>query len=326
MSYQIRKIKPLIVLALVVTAGFSVWRSGYLQEGIDWVKHYAFVTKAEISRMDKILGSQEETESINEPTIAAGELEVHFIDVGNADAILLLCDGEAMLVDAGENNQGDEVVDYLQNQGVSDLEYAVGTHPHSDHIGGLDTVLYSVPTETVLMPAKEHTTETYTDVLDAIDSTGVTLDIPKVGDHFQLGSAQITVLSPDREWEDLNDNSIVLLVENGEDSFILTGDAGIDPERVMLDAGLVSEADVLKIGHPGSSTASSYRWLSAILPDYCIITCSADNKHEHPHDEVLSRLNDLAKVKGTITYRSDLNGTIIAYSTGDDNIKFETEK
>lgn len=326
MFYRIRKFKALVALLLVAVAGVGVWQSGYLQKGIDWVERYAFVTKAEISHMDDILGSPGEKEPDDRPILEAGELEVHFIDVGNADAILLLCGGDAMLVDAGENNQGDEVTAYLQGQGVSNLEYAVGTHPHSDHIGGLDTVLYAIPTETVLMPAKEHTTKTYTDVLDAIDSTGAELDIPEVGETFQLGEAQITVLSPDREWEEMNDNSIVLLVENGKDSFILAGDAGIEPEKVMLDAGLVPEADVLKMGHHGSSTASSYRWLNAILPDYCIIPCGEGNKYEHPHEEVLSRLSDLAKVRGTVTYRSDLNGTIVAYSKGDDHIKFETEK
>lgn len=330
MLYRMRKYKKFVVLLLLAAIVAGAWHMGYLQQARDWLEHYTFVTKAKIDRMDDILApnTTDEADGGGEtaPPSDPGTLEVHFIDVGNADAILLLCDGEAALVDAGENNQGDEVAAYIQNQGAYSLKYAVGTHPHSDHIGGLDTVLYSIPAETVLMPSKEHTTETYADVLTAIDETGAELITPEVGDTYQVGAAVMTVLSPDREWDELNDNSIVLLVENGKDSFILAGDAEIAAEEVMLEADLVPEADVLKVGHHGSYTSSSYRWLNAILPDYCVITCGEDNEYGHPHEEVLSRLSDLEKVRGTVTYRSDLNGHIVAHSAGDDKIKFKTER
>ena len=254
-----------------------------------------------------------------------GELEVHFIDVGNADSILLISEGNSMLIDAGENDSGDEVVSYLKSVGVTELQYAVGTHPHSDHIGGLDTVLYEIPTETLLMPEKEHTTKTYEDVLTAAEETGTYLATAEAGDSYQLGSTFLTVLSPNRVWEDLNNNSIVLLAQNGEDSFLFAGDAESDAETVMLDSGIVPDIDVLKVGHHGSSTSSSYRWLRTTMPEYCVITCGAGNEYGHPHKEVLSRLNDLSRTNNTTIFRSDSNGNITAYSDGSGQILWETE-
>ena len=331
MLYRIRRNKLLIILIIAAVAVFAAWQGGYIQKAVDWSEQYIFTTKEKLASIDKLFfgpedGPGQTGDTDPPPTQKTGELEVHFIDVGNADAILIICDGEAGLVDAGENNQGGEVVSYLKEHGVSALDYVVGTHPHSDHIGGLDTVLYSIPTKTVLMPAGNYTTQTYFDVLDAIETTGAESVFPEVGYTFYLGAASVTVLSPDREWEEANDNSIVLLIENGEDSFILTGDAGTGPEGVMLDAGLVPEADVLKVGHHGSNTASGYRWLNAVMPDYCVIPCGEGNEYGHPHEKVMSRLDDLARVKGTITFRSDIDGTIVAYSAGDDHIRFETEK
>lgn len=254
-----------------------------------------------------------------------GELEVHFIDVGNADAILLISEGKAMLIDAGENSSGDEVLSYVKSQGVTELQYAVGTHPHSDHIGGLDTVLYGIPTETLFMPEKEHTTKTYKDVLTAVEETGTHLTVAEAGNSFQLGSTLLTILSPDQVWDDLNNNSVVLLAQNGEDSFIFAGDAESDAETVMLETGVVPDIDVLKIGHHGSNTSSSYRWLRETMPEYCVITCGADNDYGHPHKEVLSRLNDLSRINDTAVFRSDYNGNITAYSNGSGQIKWETE-
>ena len=181
-------------------------------------------------------------------------------------------------------------------------------------------------TETTLLPEKTHTTKTYQDVLTAINKTGSRLMIPAVGDKLSLGGATLTVLSPDRVWDDLNNNSIVLYLEYGEDSFLFAGDAETAAEDVMLDAGIVPEADVLKVGHHGSSTSTGYRWLWTIMPDYCVIPCGTGNKYGHPHEEVMSRLSDHSKVNGTTIYRSDENGTVIAFSDGSGYLRFETER
>lgn len=329
---MMKKNKKLFGLLVCIILLAFLLVSGKAGEFYGWVQDYIATTKSEIQEYDRVLsGLMRETVSSDDgqpagASQAAGQLSVHFIDVGNADAILLVCENEAALVDAGENDNGDMVRKYLENQGVASLKYAVGTHPHADHIGGLDTVLYAIPTETVYMPAKEHTTKTYNDVLNAIRETNTDLRTPVPGQVLPLGAATLTILSPDREWEDLNNNSIVLYVENGEDSFLLAGDAERDAENAMLDAGLVPKADVLKLGHHGSNTSSSYRWLNEVLPKYCVIPCGAGNEYGHPHEEVLSRLSDLARTQGTVTYRSDLNGNIIAHSNGDGNILFETER
>ena len=332
-----RIVKILVVVFVCLFAAHQKWP----QKTVQWVNSFVRETESEILAYHDIftqLAPHREPSSQTDAAVSSSDeqkkgegsvpsnLEVHFIDVGNADSILILCDDEAALIDAGENDCGDLVVDYLQDQGVNKLKYAVGTHPHSDHIGGMDTVLLNIPTETVLLPAKDHTTKTYKDVLTAIQDTDANLYVPKVGDELRLAEATITVLSPDRVWDDLNNNSIVLLLENGEDSFIFAGDAETDAEAVMLDAGIVPEADVLKVGHHGSNTSTSYRWLWTIMPDYCVIPCGTDNSYGHPHEEVLSRLSDHSKVNGTTIYRSDENGNIVAYSDGHGNIRFETER
>lgn len=175
------------------------------------------------------------------------------------------------------------------------------------------------------MPEKEHTTKTYKDVLTAVEETGTHLTVAEAGNSFQLGSTLLTILSPDQVWDDLNNNSVVLLAQNGEDSFIFAGDAESDAETVMLETGVVPDIDVLKIGHHGSNTSSSYRWLRETMPEYCVITCGADNDYGHPHKEILSRLNDLSRINDTAVFRSDYNGNITAYSNGSGQIKWETE-
>lgn len=312
-----KKIK-VAVIALVCL--FSLWQ-GWPQRAAE----FASETLDVISEFAPP-GESSSLASQKAEFVGDGNLSVHFIDVGNADSTLIICDGEAALIDAGENEDGETVVNYLKDQGVTGLKYAVGTHPHSDHIGGLDTVLHDIPTETTLLPEKTHTTKTYQDVLTAINKTGSRLMIPAVGDKLSLGGATLTVLSPDRVWDDLNNNSIVLYLEYGEDSFLFAGDAETAAEDVMLDTGTVPEADVLKVGHHGSSTSTGYRWLWTIMPDYCVIPCGTGNKYGHPHEEVMSRLSDHSKVNGTTVYRSDENGTIVAFSDGSGNIRFETER
>lgn len=326
-----RSTKKIVTLALVVALAVGLHFSGLGQQLFDGIEGVWQGVTDQLEEVERIFTELERrntpspSPSSESAPYEKGNLSVHFLDVGNADAILVICDDEAALIDAGENNQGDLVVEYMAMQGVSQIKYAIGTHPHADHIGGLDTVLLNMPVEMLLMPGRTHTSKTYLDVLDAIDHSGVEFIVPQVGDTFVLGQATLTVLSPDREWEDINNNSIVLHLQNGEDSFIFAADAERDAEIVMLDNGIVAEADVLKIGHHGSDTSSSYIWLNAIMPRWCVITCGAENEYGHPHEAVLSRLDDLKKVHGTKVYRSDLNGTIVAHSSGDGDITFTTE-
>ena len=244
-------------------------------------------------------------------------LSVHFIDVGQADSALLLCDGEAMLIDGGNVGDSELVVSYLRQQGVETLDYVVGTHAHEDHIGGLAGVLAVFEAETVWSPVEDYDSKCFADFAYYAD----TLVCPEPGETYALGGAEITVLGPVELYEDTNDTSIVLRVDYGETSFLFTGDAETQSEHDILDAGYDVSATVLKVGHHGSDTSSSYQWLRAVAPTYGVISCGAGNDYGHPHAEPMSRLRDA----DVTIYRTDLQGHIVCTSDGT-TVTFTTQK
>ena len=309
MKNNVKKgLSALLSVLIILLAGVLLYNPDYFDDMLP-----AWMSESAISVLNPDEQSQQET-----PPEVSGTFSAHFINVGNADAILLECNGKFALIDAGENNQGLLVSQYLAKQGVSELEFAIGTHPHSDHIGGLDYVLSEIPTKTVYMPDAPHTTKTYSDLISVIKNEEIELVVPTVGDVFYLDDAVCIVLSPTRDYDDLNDDSIVIRVVFGNTSFLLTGDATRIAEEDMLNSGLVLDSDVLKVGHHGSYTSSSYVFLREVMPKYAVITCGENNNYGHPHKEVISRLDDLQKVHGTQTYRSDINGNIITTSDGDE--------
>lgn len=256
-----------------------------------------------------------------EAPLPQSELQVHFIDVGQADCILLQCEGEAMLVDAGNNDDGALVLKYLENAGVTYLNYAVGTHPHEDHIGGLDTVIRSIPIGKLMMPKAQTNTATFEDVLDAIEAQGLRVTAPKQGDSFTLGSATVTAVHCyDAKTDRLNNVSLMFRVDFGETSFLLTGDAEKEAEQAVLDSGVDIQCDVLKAGHHGSSTSSSRAFLDAVDPDYAVITCGKGNSYGHPHRETMQAFNG----RGISVYRTDEMGSVRVYSDGK-TLRWETE-
>lgn len=240
------------------------------------------------------------------------ELTVHYLDVGQGDCILAECDGEYMLIDAGDNNQGTKIQNYLQKQGVKKLKYAIGTHPDADHIGGLDVILYKFDCGTVMMPDLSKDTATYRDVVDTMKQRGYKNTVPKPGESFELGDAVCTVLAPLGGYEDANNNSIVLKVEHGENTFLFMGDAEEEEEADILRSDAEVDADVLKIGHHGSRSSSSQKFLKAVSPEYAVISCGEDNSYGHPHAETLNNL----RAMGVDVFRSDEQGTIVAVSDG----------
>lgn len=242
----------------------------------------------------------------------ASELTVHYLDVGQGDCILAECDGEYMLIDAGNNDQGTKIQNYFTKQGVKKLKYAVGTHPDADHIGGLDVILYKFDCGTVMMPDMTRDTVTYRDVVDTMKQKKYKNTVPEPGDSFRLGSAVCTVLGPAKSSEDANNDSIVLLVEHGENRFLFMGDAEEEEETDILKSGVDVEADVLKAGHHGSRSSSSKKFLEAVSPEYAVISCGEDNSYGHPHAETLNSL----RAMGIKTFRTDEQGTIVAVSDG----------
>lgn len=248
-------------------------------------------------------------------TDTGGNLEVHYIDVGQGDSTLIECDGEYMLIDAGQNDKGLELWSYLEKQGATHLKYAIGTHPDADHIGGLDVILYRCNVDLVMMPDLKKDTRTYDDVVQTIKNKSIKQVSPKAGDQYSLGSATFTIVAPNENYgtDDTNNWSIGILLQNGSNRFLFVGDAEKESETDMLYNGIDLRADVYKVAHHGSNTGTTQEFLNAVSPTYAVISCGEGNSYGHPHKEVLDKL----KNAGTQMFRTDKQGTIIAYSDGD---------
>ncbi len=240
------------------------------------------------------------------------ELEIHFLDVGQGDCTLLLCGGEAMLIDAGDNNQGTKIQNYLRKRNVETLKYVVCTHPDEDHIGGMDVILYKFDCETILMTDEEKDTNTYRDVVDTMTERGYQRTLPEVGQQYFLGDAVFTILGPSELGSDSNNNSVSLLLVHGDNRFLFTGDAEAEEEEEIADGGSLQEVDVYKTGHHGSRTASSEKLLEAVSPEYAVISCGEGNTYGHPHAETLNSL----RAMGVQVFRTDEQGSIVLSSDG----------
>ncbi len=245
---------------------------------------------------------------------ATSNLEVHFIDVGQADSILIKSGEEAMLIDAGNNADGDMVVNYIKEQGINKLKYIIGTHPHEDHIGGLDDVIDNFDIEKIIMPKIMHTTKTFEDVLSSISNKGLKITYPIVGKEYTLNDATLIILAPNsEEYKELNNYSVVVKLIHGENSYIFTGDAEVLSEKEMLENNIeILDSDVLKIGHHGSTTSTSEEFLNAVNPKYAVISVGKDNEYGHPHREIIELLGE----KNIEVLRTDEMGTIISTSDG----------
>lgn len=246
--------------------------------------------------------------------VAADELRVHFLDVGQGDSELLQFAGKNILIDAGSEDMGPRVADYLRSHGVTSLDLVVATHPHEDHIGGLLTILREFPVGQVLDSGQVHTTSTFETFLNIIDQKNIPYAVAQRGQTINLDPRlRIEVLSPPQQsLGSLNENSIVLKVTYGSISFLLMGDAGIAAEQNLLASGYVLDSDILKVGHHGSSSASSTSFLQAVSPVVSIIEVGAGNDYGHPSQETLSNLQRV----GSKIYRTDLNGNIVVTTDG----------
>lgn len=235
------------------------------------------------------------------------ETEIHFINTGNSDSILIIQGAKAALIDAGDNDDESRVVNYLKNQGVNELEYVFATHPHADHIGGLDAVVNSIPVKNMFVSNGDADTKTYSDFINAMSNKGVSPSVPLLNSEFKLGTATLTVLSVANA-NDPNNNSIVLEFVNGNDKALFMGDAEKEIES-NLNPG---DVDLIKVGHHGSHSSSTPEFLNRVTPEYAVITCGKGNQYGHPHKETMDTLKDM----NIEVHRSDECGDIVFKSTG----------
>lgn len=248
--------------------------------------------------------------------------EVHYIDVGQADSTLIISNGQTMLIDAGTNDKGDTVVSYLKSLGIEKLDYLIGTHPHEDHIGGLDDVINNFETDIVIMPEKQSNTATFEDVLDALISKGQSLTAPVPGTEYTLGDCKFRILAPLEDYGDeMNDWSIGLKLTCGNVSFAFFADAESSAEKDILASREDISADVLKVSHHGSNTSTGEDFLAAVDPTYGVISCGEGNSYGHPHQETLDKLES----RNVEIYRTDMQGTIVAATDGR-SVSWETDR
>lgn len=239
------------------------------------------------------------------------ELKVRFIDVGQGDSILLTCGGQSMLVDGGKASASSKIYSILQDLKISKLDYMVATHPDADHVGGLSGALEYANVENFLSPTLESDTKTWSNLIVRLDNKKVNKIVPSAGDIFKIGTASAVILGPVTQGIDENNNSLVIKITNGEDSFLLTGDAEYNEESSIIYSRKDISSEVLKVGHHGSSHSTSDQFLDAVNPKYAIISVGK-NSYGHPTDEVVNKL----KSRGIAVFRTDEKGHIVAISSG----------
>ena len=254
-----------------------------------------------------IWGGGDSTPAVQRPEAGGQAMTVRFIDVGQGASTLVSMGDTHILIDAGENDQGDKVVEQLKAWGVDRLALAIGTHPHSDHIGGMDDVLNAFEVEAYMMPEVAHTSKTYESVLQALEENEIPVTYPEAGDSLELGGMRLTVLGPEQvEEDDLNNCSLVSRVDSAYGSVLIPGDCERQAEETMLKGNRLLKADVLQLAHHGSSTSNTEAFLKAVDPKWVVIPVGEGNSYGHPHDEILQRVEEL----GCKAYRTDWNGTV----------------
>ena len=252
----------------------------------------------------------EEEEVLPSPTTIEGKLEVHFIDVGQGDSILVDLGDTEILIDGGDRSPG--VITYLADYVDGPIEVIVATHPHADHIGGLIAVLDVFEVAEIWHNGDSSTSQTYDQFITAVQAEGAVVYIGRRGDEIAAGELTFVILHPVTLTGTTNDNSIVLSLTYGEVDFLFTGDAERDAEASILSAGIAPNVEILKVGHHGSRSSSWTQFLDAVEPEIAIYMAGKGNTYGHPHDETIAALSEV----GAEIYGTDINGTIIVTTNG----------
>ena len=258
-------------------------------------------------------------DSISEIVTSTDNLEIFYLDVGNADSILIRYHEKNVLIDAGNNADGEKLVNYFKSLGIDEFKYVIGTHAHEDHIGGMDEIIENFKINHFYMPSTITTTKTFEDVIDSLNNNKVKFETPNIDDKFKIEDLAFRVIYIGDDKEDLNKTSIIIKMTYGETSYLFTGDTTSEIENKILDKDI--ESTVLKVAHHGSSYSSSSKFINKVKPKYAIIEVGKNNEYNHPKEIVLKKLNKI----GAQIYRTDKDGTIHLTSNGK-NISIEKLK
>lgn len=270
---------------------------------------------------DNSLENTNNYEDTSTSKVVSGNLVIDFIDVGQGDSILIRQGQNAMLIDGGTSECRDELLNFLEEEKIKKFDYIIGTHTHEDHIGSLDDVVNEYDFDKIIFPKCTSTTETFENLVNAVNNKNKKFTTPKVGEKYELGEASFEILAPnDDNYSSANNYSIVIKLTFGENSFLFTGDAETLSENEMLEKGLNVKADVIKIGHHGSTTSSSKKFLDAVSAKYAVISVGKDNIYKLPTKTTMDKLKELELP----VYRTDEQGTIECVSDGK-NITFNVD-
>ena len=237
-------------------------------------------------------------------------LDITYLDVGQADSILIQNEGHNMLIDAGNNEDGPLLVQYFKEQNITKFDYLIATHPHEDHIGGMDDIINNFDIEKIYMPDVTTTTKTFLDVLEAIEKKNMTYDVPNINQNFTLGNTLFQVIYTGNDKKNLNNSSIILKATFKNTSYLFTGDATSEVEKKILNKDI--QATVLKVGHHGSKYSTTTDFLNKVNPKYAIISVGKNNSYNHPNQVTINKLEK----KNIEIHRTDQEGSIFLKSDG----------
>lgn len=249
------------------------------------------------------------TETFKE-TENTNTLDITYLDVGQADSILIQNKGHNMLIDAGNNEDGPLLVQYFKEQNITKFDYLITTHPHEDHIGGMDDIINNFDIEKIYMPDVTTTTKTFLDVLEAIEKKNMTYDVPNINQNFTLGNTLFQVIYTGNDKKNLNNSSIILKATFKNTSYLFTGDATSEVEKKILNKNI--QATVLKVGHHGSKYSTTTDFLNKVNPKYAIISVGKNNSYNHPNQVTINKLEK----KNIEIHRTDQEGSIFLKSDG----------
>lgn len=251
-------------------------------------------------------GNQEQSNA------TAETMKVHFLDVEQGLCILVQLGDEVLIYDGGERDTSSFVVSYIQDLGITEIDYMISSHYDSDHVSGLIGCLNAFEVKQVIGSNYEHDSKLYESFMEAVKAEGLKMQYPKVGTQYEFGDAVFTILAPKEIGKDSNGNSVVIKLSYGNSDFIFTGDADYGSEREMVASGIDLDCEVLSLAHHGSASGNSSLFLEKTLPEVAVISCGKDNSYGHPHVEVVELLKNME----IDVFRNDVQGTVIATTNG----------